>query len=409
MYNEIKPFWNRFIEKKANLLGLIHTENPSMVKRTFKFKRDLLTGEMDISRFEENMNYAHEINAQNSTSMYREPAPSSSFVRGKSNFQPFQPGGFAMLEKGNDNQAKDVQLIEPEHLLVVPPGLTRGIDFTFNSTMDKGLFTETLFLTPDAPKVDDHQEERVVLTKENNEIINQEIKEEIDSFLPDSDYVVPRGIQVKKSRKEWVHVLDVNLDFPEFYDLVPEMAINFPFELDTFQKRAVYHLENSDSVFIAAHTSAGKTVVAEYAIALASKHMTRAIYTSPIKALSNQKYRDFKEKFEDVGILTGDIQIKPDAGCLIMTTEILRSMLYRGADLIRDVEFVIFDEVHYLNDAERGVVWEEVIIMLPDHITLILLSATVPNTKEFAEVYLLKFILLTLASGWEEQREKIYM
>ena len=152
-----------------------------------------------------------------------------------------------------------------------------------------------------------------------------------------------------------------------------------------FQKQAVYRLENSESVFVAAHTSAGKTVVAEYAIALARKHMTRTIYTSPIKALSNQKFRDFTEKFGDVGILTGDVQIKPEASCLVMTTEILRSMLYRGADLIRDVEFVIFDEVQYVNDLERGVVWEEVIIMLPDHVTVILLSATVPNTKEFAE------------------------
>jgi len=129
-----------------------------------------------------------------------------------------------------------------------------------------------------------------------------------------------------------------------------------------------------DSVFVAAHTSAGKTVVAEYAIALASKHLTRsacqclhlcceadgptrptrAIYTSPIKALSNQKFRDFKQTFgsNSVGILTGDVQINPEANCLIMTTEILRSMLYKGADLIRDVEFVIFDEVHYVNDAE---------------------------------------------------------
>lgn len=130
-----------------------------------------------------------------------------------------------------------------------------------------------------------------------------------------------------------------------------------------------------NSVFVAAHTSAGKTVVAEYAIALAEKHMTRcvfflvlfpdhcqrtrhsAIYTSPIKALSNQKFRDFKQTFSSssVGILTGDVQINPEASCLIMTTEILRSMLYKGADLIRDVEFVIFDEVHYVNDAEvRG-------------------------------------------------------
>ena len=105
---------------------------------------------------------------------------------------------------------------------------------------------------------------------------------------------------------------------------------------------------------MAAHTSAGKTVVAEYAIALASKHMTRTVYTSPIKALSNQKYRDFKDRFEDVGLLTGDVQINPEASCLIMTTEILRSMLYKGADLIRDIEWVIFDEVHYVNDSEVG-------------------------------------------------------
>lgn len=157
--------------------------------------------------------------------------------------------------------------------------------------------------------------------------------------------------------------------------------------MDDFQKEAVFHLEQGDSVFVAAHTSAGKTVVAEYAISLASKHMTRCIYTSPIKALSNQKFREFKQTFgaQNVGILTGDVQINPEAPCLIMTTEILRSMLYRGADLIRDVEFVIFDEVHYVNDQERGVVWEEVIILCPQHINLILLSATVPNTKEFAD------------------------
>ena len=101
------------------------------------------------------------------------------------------------------------------------------------------------------------------------------------------------------------------------------MAFQFPFELDTFQKQAVLKLEQAESVFVAAHTSAGKTVVAEYAIALGQKHMTRTIYTSPIKALSNQKFRDFKDTFNDVGLVTGDIQITPAATCLIMTTEIL--------------------------------------------------------------------------------------
>jgi len=163
------------------------------------------------------------------------------------------------------------------------------------------------------------------------------------------------------------------------------MAMRYPFELDDFQKQAVMRLERRESVFVGAHTSAGKTVVAEYAIAMARKHMSRTIYTSPIKALSNQKYRDFKDKFDDVGLITGDVSINPDASCLIMTTEILRSMLYRGADIIRDIEWVIFDEVHYVNDLERGVVWEEVIIMLPDRINMVFLSATTPNILEFSD------------------------
>ena len=179
----------------------------------------------------------------------------------------------------------------------------------------------------------------------------------------------------------------LNTDSPltDFHEQVPQMAFQWPFELDTFQKQAVLKLEQSESVFVAAHTSAGKTVVAEYAIALSQKHMTRTIYTSPIKALSNQKFRDFKDTFNDVGLVTGDIQINPTATCLIMTTEILRSMLYNGSDIIRDLEWVIFDEVHYINDAERGVVWEEVLILLPDHVNMIMLSATVPNTLEFAD------------------------
>jgi len=177
------------------------------------------------------------------------------------------------------------------------------------------------------------------------------------------------------------------LDVSTFHQQLPNLAIRYPFELDTFQKEAILHLERGESVFVAAHTSAGKTVVAEYAIALAAKHLTRAVYTSPIKTLSNQKFREFTSVFgeRDVGIMTGDVSINTDASCLILTTEILRSMLYKGADLIRDIEWVIFDECHYVNDLERGVVWEEVIIMLPPHVNIVLLSATVPNTLEFAD------------------------
>jgi superfamily II RNA helicase len=171
----------------------------------------------------------------------------------------------------------------------------------------------------------------------------------------------------------------------QFSTHVPKMAREFSFELDVWQKEAVYHLERGHSIFVSAHTSAGKTVTAEYAIGMAFQHRTKCIYTSPIKTLSNQKFRDFKNIFSDVGIITGDVSINPTATCLIMTTEVLRSMLFKGADLIRDVEWVVFDEVHYVNDAERGHVWEEVIIMLPPHVGLIMLSATVPNSFEFAD------------------------
>lgn len=134
------------------------------------------------------------------------------------------------------------------------------------------------------------------------------------------------------------------VDVTDFGALVPDPALEYPFDLDPFQRRAIFRLERGENVFVAAHTSAGKTVVAEYAIALALRNRTKVVYTSPIKTLSNQKYRDFTDRFGDVGLITGDVSLNPDAGVLVMTTEILRSMLYRGADIIRDLEFVIFDE-----------------------------------------------------------------
>ncbi|CAI5461115.1 unnamed protein product [Closterium sp. Yama58-4] len=111
----------------------------------------------------------------------------------------------------------------------------------------------------------------------------------------------------------------------------------------------------------------------------------RVVYTSPIKALSNQKFREMSQEFGDVGLMTGDVTIAPNATCLVMTTEILRSMLYRGSDFVREVGWIIFDEVHYLRDKERGVVWEESIVMAPKSSRFVFLSATVPNAREFAE------------------------
>ena len=175
----------------------------------------------------------------------------------------------------------------------------------------------------------------------------------------------------KKPSSSWA--ITVELDVNDFYiRVVPNPAMTFPFELDNFQKQAVARLERKESIFVSAHTSAGKTVCAEYAMALSQKRCTRTIYTSPIKALSSQKFCGFSQTFgvEEIGLIIGDAQVNPAAPCLIMTTEILRSMLYRGAVLVRDLEFVVFDECHYVNDMERGVVWKEVIIMLPDYVQL---------------------------------------
>eukprot|EP00915_Cephaloidophora_sp_WS-2016_P003631 GHVH01004892.1.p1 GENE.GHVH01004892.1~~GHVH01004892.1.p1 ORF type:complete len:1022 (+),score=189.18 GHVH01004892.1:26-3091(+) len=161
----------------------------------------------------------------------------------------------------------------------------------------------------------------------------------------------------------------------------------YPYVLDEFQKRAILCLENNESVLIAAHTSAGKTTVAEYAIGMSFRDDESVIYTSPIKALSNQKFRDLQEQFgeENVGLLTGDVSLNINARLMVMTTEILRSMLYRGSELTRQVKWVVFDEVHYMNDRERGVVWEETMILLPDSVRYVFLSATVPNSDEMAE------------------------
>ncbi len=159
----------------------------------------------------------------------------------------------------------------------------------------------------------------------------------------------------------------------------------YEFELDFFQKISICAVERNESVLVAAHTSCGKTVVAEYAIAQSLSRKQRVIYTSPIKALSNQKFRELKSEFEDVGLMTGDVTINPSASCLVMTTEILRNMLYKGSEVIKEVQWVIFDEIHYMRDKDRGVVWEETLILLGREVRMIFLSATIPNALEFAE------------------------
>ena len=165
---------------------------------------------------------------------------------------------------------------------------------------------------------------------------------------------------------------------------VENLCFQFPYKLDDFQMNGIYGIENNKNILITAHTSAGKSTLAEYAIAKSLSLNKKVIYTSPIKTLSNQKYFDFKEKFDNVGILTGDIKLNPEADVLIMTTEILRNKLDFELEEFENTHCVIYDEVHYLNDPDRGFVWEESITKLPNHIILVMLSATIDKAHEFA-------------------------
>jgi ATP-dependent RNA helicase HelY len=159
-----------------------------------------------------------------------------------------------------------------------------------------------------------------------------------------------------------------------------------PFPLDAFQRRALDAIDNGQSVLVAAPTGSGKTVVAEYAITTALDDGGKAFYTTPLKALSNQKFGDLSREHgaQRVGLLTGDNSINGDAPVVVMTTEVLRNMIYARSSTLEGLRFVILDEVHYLQDPYRGAVWEEVIIHLPPDVRVVCLSATVSNAEEFA-------------------------
>ncbi|XP_059053154.1 superkiller complex protein 2 [Achroia grisella] len=369
---------------------------------------------------------------EDSLSMSRAPLPPSLATRGATTQSPFLPAGFEeelqhMLKEsanfvdinidlGNDVSGKFLG----EDLLTIPPGSKEGVLFgedgvtvlnqPNNEAAEKIEKSEVIDMQVkiNLEEVVDNNAHLVGLWKDDDEPqiqkqkpankIQIEPSEEDDNFLestvikppvelPEIPVLTITGSAVKTgvTCTQWAEMIDVSLPVPEFNEKLKDMAHTYPFELDNFQKQAILKLEEGHHVFVAAHTSAGKTVVAEYAIAMSRRNCTRAIYTSPIKALSNQKYNDFNKLFGEVGLLTGDLQINATAPCLVMTTEILRSMLYCGSDVTRDLEFVIFDEVHYINNTERGYVWEEVLILLPAHVSIVMLSATVPNTLQFAD------------------------
>ena len=169
--------------------------------------------------------------------------------------------------------------------------------------------------------------------------------------------------------------------------IAAKFADTLPFELDRFQTDANEALEQGSNVLVAAPTGAGKTVVADFAVYLAQQQNAKAFYTTPIKALSNQKYHDFVALYgpDKVGLLTGDTSINSEADIVVMTTEVLRNMLYEHSTTLQALRYVVLDEVHYLADRFRGPVWEEVIIHLPQSVRIVGLSATVSNVEDFAD------------------------
>ncbi|MBV9484477.1 MAG: DEAD/DEAH box helicase, partial [Frankiaceae bacterium] len=166
-----------------------------------------------------------------------------------------------------------------------------------------------------------------------------------------------------------------------------EFAAGYDFDLDPFQIEACEALEDGHGVLVAAPTGSGKTLVGEFAVHLALRAGGKCFYTTPIKALSNQKFHDLTARYgaDRVGLLTGDNAINGNADVVVMTTEVLRNMLYAGSPALRGLSSVVMDEVHYLADRFRGAVWEEVILHLPDTVKLVSLSATVSNAEEFGE------------------------
>ena len=194
----------------------------------------------------------------------------------------------------------------------------------------------------------------------------------------------------------------------------------YPFPLSDFQKYAIQSIVEGDHILVTAHTGSGKTLPAEFAIEHFVANGKKVIYTSPIKALSNQKFHEFTKKFPHIsfGILTGDIKFNPEADVLIMTTEILRNTLLQKTidnqvdtksvplqfemDFQNELAAVVFDEIHYINDLDRGKVWEETIMFLPNHVQMIMLSATIDKSEIFA-----KWIEDVKTN--EEHQKKVYL
>lgn len=166
--------------------------------------------------------------------------------------------------------------------------------------------------------------------------------------------------------------------------IIQNFQDQYPFQLDTFQLKAIEHLLQQQSVMVTAPTGSGKTIIAEFAVFDALDRNMKVVYTTPLKALSNQKYRDFCQLYgeDKIGLVTGDVSLQPQANVTVMTTEILRNILYQNPQRLDEVIYVVIDECHYMNDEDRGTVWEEIIIHAPQHLIMVALSATIANAQE---------------------------
>ncbi|CAJ0843037.1 4405_t:CDS:10, partial [Entrophospora sp. SA101] len=305
----------------SGLLSLAPLE-PSKPRINLEILRDgpdgLVTGYKELALSNSGLT------SKNSTSLLREPGKLDDFVKGNSNQIPFAPGGFeeVLMDKVDNivDNFFNVLKFEDDEIQTIIPGFKRGLLFDDDDETKWVPYKKLIGLNiTDLITHDDDELSGFGYYSGFEDGDHSKIRDYHDSQSSKEIIKASKYITNDSKKREWAHVVNLDDELLNFKELIPELAYKYEFELDPFQKQAVYHLESGNSVFVAAHTSAGKTAVAE------------------------------------------------------------------GSDLIRDVEFVIFDEVHYVNDSERGVVWEEVIIMLPGHVKFVLLSATVPNTKEFAD------------------------
>ncbi|XP_058112110.1 DExH-box ATP-dependent RNA helicase DExH15 chloroplastic [Magnolia sinica] len=255
------------------------------------------------------------------------------------------------------------------------------------------------FLDPDEEEEEEEEDEEEEEEEEEDDDDDDEAAEEYEGFTDDEIAAMASSVQgpavPRFEEHKWQRVERLRSEVREFGDEIidiEELASIYDFPIDNFQRLAIQALLRGSSVVVSAPTSSGKTLIAEAAAVATIARGRRLFYTTPLKALSNQKYRDFCGTFgeSNVGLLTGDAAVNKDAQILIMTTEILRNMLYQSVGMFSsgsslfNVDVIVLDEVHYLSDISRGTVWEEIVIYCPKEVQLICLSATVANPDELA-------------------------